>query len=84
MAVWAFQALHGMARDGIVTPEVEQAIMGAPPQPMLRPDLGPTHTEVDLDRQVLLVWGDGRLELVTHVSSGSGQAYCEDGHSATR
>ena len=80
MAVWAFQALHGMARDGIVTAEVEQAIMGAPPQPMLRPDLGPTHTEVDLDRQVLLVWGDGLLELVTHVSSGSGQSYCEDGH----
>ncbi|WCO68466.1 L,D-transpeptidase family protein [Iamia majanohamensis] len=80
MAVWAFQALHGLPRDGVVTAEVEAAIMGAPPQGMLRPDLGPTHTEVDLDRQVLLVWGDGVLELVTHVSSGSGVAYCEDGH----
>lgn len=80
MAVWAFQALHGMARDGIVTPAVEQAILSAAPQQMLRPDLGPTHTEIDLDRQVLLVWGDGRLELVTHISSGSGQAYCEEGH----
>ncbi len=80
MAVWAFQALHGMAPDGIVTAEVEAAILAGSPQPMLRPDLGPTHTEVDLDRQVLLVWGDGALELVTHVSSGSGVAYCEDGH----
>ncbi len=79
MAVWAFQALHGLAPDGVVTPEVELALMGAPPQEMLRPDLGPTHTEVDLDRQVLLVWGEGQLELVTHISSGSGVAYCEDG-----
>jgi hypothetical protein len=80
MAVWAFQALTGRPQDGVVTAEVEQAILSAPPLQMLRPDLGPTHTEVDLDRQVLLVWGDGKLELVTHISSGSGVAYCEDGH----
>lgn len=80
MAVWAFQALHGLPKDGVVGAELEQRILAAEPLPMLRPDLGPTHTEVDLDRQVLLVWGDGHLELVTHVSTGSGVAYCEDGH----
>ncbi len=80
MAVWAFQALTGRPKDGIVTAELEQAILTAGPIPMMRPDLGPTHTEVDLDKQVLLVWGDGVLELATHVSSGSGIAYCERGH----
>ncbi|NLV54002.1 MAG: murein L,D-transpeptidase [Acidimicrobiales bacterium] len=80
MAVWAFQALNGLPKDGVVTEEVEARIAEAPAIAMLRPDLGPTHTEVDLDRQVLLVWGDGQLELVTHVSTGSGVAYCEDGH----
>lgn len=80
MAVWAFQALNGLPKDGIVTDAVEAQIAQAPPITMLRPDLGPTHTEVDLDKQVLLVWGDGQLELVTHVSSGSGVAYCENGH----
>lgn len=79
MAVWAFQALAGLPRDGIVTLELELRIASAAPATMMRPDLGPTHTEVDLDRQVLTVWGDGRLELVTHVSSGSGVAYCERG-----
>ncbi len=44
----------------------------------LQPDAGPTHTEVDLSRQVMLVWRDGALALVTHVSSGSQVAYCEN------
>lgn len=78
-AVWAFQALNGLAKDGVVSPQLADQIAAAPPIQMLRPDLGPTHTEVDLDRQVMLVWGDGALELVTHVSSGSGVAYCEQG-----
>lgn len=78
MAVWAFQALHGLATDGVVGPETEQAILANTPQQMLRPNLGPTHTEVDLTRQVLIVWRDGQPTLITHVSSGSGVAYCED------
>jgi hypothetical protein len=47
---------------------------------MLRPDLGPTHTEVDLDRQVMLVFRDNQLQLVTHVSTGTGKNYCDNGH----
>lgn len=78
MAVWAFQALHGLPKDGIVTPELEQLILSKPAQPMLRPELGPTHTEVDLTRQVMLVWRDGAPTLITHVSSGSEVPYCED------
>lgn len=78
MAVWAFQQLHGLAPDGVVGPETEAAILAKPAQAMLRPQLGPTHTEVDLTRQVLLVWRDGQPTLITHVSSGSGIAYCED------
>ena len=77
MSVWAFQALFGMPRDGIVTPELEQLILARPAQAMLRPELGPTHVEIDLTRQVMLVWRDGNLKLVTHVSSGSEVPYCE-------
>lgn len=76
-AVWAFQALFGLPRDGVVTPDLEALILARPTQSMLRPDLGPTHTEIDLTRQVLLVWRDGALVLVTHVSSGSEVPYCE-------
>jgi peptidoglycan hydrolase-like protein with peptidoglycan-binding domain len=79
MAVWAYEALAGMARDGVVDPLLEAHILQAQPPAMLRPDLGPTHTEVDLDRQVLLVFRDNALQLVTHVSTGTGQRYCENG-----
>ncbi|CAN5587648.1 hypothetical protein BH10ACT1_BH10ACT1_20720 [soil metagenome] len=78
MAVWAFQALHGLPRDGIVTPQLEALILAKPAQAMMRPNLGPTHTEVDLTGQVMIVWRDGAPTLITHVSSGSGNAYCED------
>jgi hypothetical protein len=78
-AVWAFEALAGLARDGVVNPLLEQYIKTAQPPGMLRPDLGPTHAEVDLDRQVLLVFRDGQLQLATHVSTGSGRHYCDNG-----
>ncbi|HWJ64917.1 MAG TPA: L,D-transpeptidase family protein [Acidimicrobiales bacterium] len=78
MSVWAFQKLHGLSADGVVGPETEALILAKPPQTMLRPNLGPTHTEVDLTRQVMIVWRDGQPTLITHVSTGSGVAYCED------
>ena len=83
MAVWAYQALHGLPTDGHVNLLLEASILTAQPSPMLRPDLGPTHTEVDLDKQVLLVFRDGALQLVTHVSSGSGRHYCDKGRCGT-
>lgn len=76
-AVWAFQALHGLAKDGVVGPETEAQILARAPQAMLRPELGPTHTEIDLTRQILIVWRDGAPALITHVSSGSQVPYCE-------
>ena len=76
-SVWAFQALHGLAKDGIVGPQTEAAILARTPQAMLRPALGPTHAEVDLTKQVLIVWTNGAPTLITHISSGSGIAYCE-------
>ena len=78
MAVWAFQQLHGLSPDGVVGPETEAMILAKPAQDMLRPNLGPTHTEVDLTKQVMIVWRDGTPTLITHVSTGSGVAYCED------
>ena len=78
MAVWAFQQLNGLAADGIVGPATEAKILAKPAQGMLRPALGPTHTEVDLTRQVMIVWRGGVPTLITHVSTGSGIAYCED------
>ena len=79
-AIWAYQALRGVPVDGSVNTLLEANILRDQPPAMLRPDLGPTHTEVDLDKQVLLVFRDNALQLVTHVSSGSGRHYCNKGH----
>jgi len=78
MSVWAFQKLHNLPADGVVGPQTEALILAKPAQEMLRPNLGPTHAEVDLTRQVMIVWRDGQPSLITHVSTGSGVAYCED------
>lgn len=82
-ALWAWQALHGLLRTGIVTPDMERLILARQPQAMLRPDLGPSHSEVDLTRQVLLVFRSGQPVLITHVSTGSGRHYCDNGSCGT-
>ena len=83
-SVWAWQALHGLPRTGVLTAGHGAAGPGRQAQAMLRPDLGPTHSEVDLARQVLLVFQDGKPELITHVSTGSGRHYCDRGNCGTR
>lgn len=83
LAVWAYQALHGHPMDGAVTPALEAEIAQAGPPTPGRPDGGPDRTEVDLARQVLLVYEGGELRLATHVSTGSGEDYCENGHCGT-
>jgi peptidoglycan hydrolase-like protein with peptidoglycan-binding domain len=76
-AIWAFEALHNVPQDGVVTPGMEALILAKPAQTMLRPALGASHTEVDLTRQVLVVWRDNKVALITHVSSGTGRHYCD-------
>ncbi|MGE0879056.1 MAG: L,D-transpeptidase family protein [Acidimicrobiia bacterium] len=79
-AVWAFQAIVGVERDGIVTPELWQQMN----QPLTVPALAPfdssvRRAEVDLPRQIATVWQDGQVVLITKVSTGAGRAYCENG-----
>ncbi|MFC7647258.1 L,D-transpeptidase [Streptosporangium lutulentum] len=35
--------------------------------------------EIDLRRQLLTAWKDGKSALVTHISTGNGEHYCEKG-----
>ena len=78
-AVWAYQALYGFPVNGVLNTLEEASILVAKPAPMLRPDLGPTHTEVDLDKQILMVFRNNALVLITHVSTGSGRHFCNKG-----
>jgi L,D-transpeptidase-like protein/putative peptidoglycan binding protein len=67
-AVLAFQKLHGLPRTGRVDTRFWQLLAQA-----RRPTAhyGGDHIEVDKTRQVLLLVRDGRVVLVSHVSTGA-------------
>jgi lipoprotein-anchoring transpeptidase ErfK/SrfK len=75
-AVVAFQKVQGLTRNGRVMPVTAAAMISATlPQPMI-PAAEATRVEVDLTRQVLLFWQDGKLLRILPVSSGYGGHYC--------
>jgi peptidoglycan hydrolase-like protein with peptidoglycan-binding domain len=79
MAVWAFEKVLGFEATGQVDDVLWAALdAGEDPAPLLASG-GATRVEVDKVRQVLFAYRDGELVLVTHVSTGSGKRYCEDG-----
>jgi peptidoglycan hydrolase-like protein with peptidoglycan-binding domain len=81
-AVWAFEKLvMGVPRDqvtGKVTPEMWSRMQ----DPLLilprRPDSTPNHTEIYLPEQVLIIFHGENPVLVTHVSSGDNEEWCEE------
>jgi len=73
-AVMAFQKAFGMERTGQLTDSVSNAIMAtAAPPPPLQPGGGANRVEVDLTRQILMVYEGDALSLVLPVSSGTAE-----------
>jgi hypothetical protein len=79
-AVWAYQKfIEGVPRadaDGVVTPEMWQR-MNAPIEIRPRRSGPGTHLEVLLPEQVAVLYVDDTPRLVTHVSSGTGEEWCD-------
>jgi lipoprotein-anchoring transpeptidase ErfK/SrfK len=78
-SVWAFQHSYGYDADGHVGRELYDVIMNAGPLEPLVPDGGPNRTVISIERQVLYVYRGGALALASHVSTGNGAHYCEQG-----
>src|SRR5215216_4290494 len=74
-AVIAFQKWEGRTITGQLTTEEIEAIRTATP-PRAR-DVGYTHVEVDVDRQVLLIVNDDDSVRVLPVSTGSDQPFMD-------
>jgi hypothetical protein len=78
-ALQALQKLHGLEPTGVV----DAATWDALAQPLTIiprvPTGAPNRIEIDIDAQLLVVWKDDQVQLVSHISSGSGNDYCEDG-----
>jgi peptidoglycan hydrolase-like protein with peptidoglycan-binding domain len=81
-AVWAFEKLVMQTprerATGEVTPStwviMQQA---AQVQPRRQAD-SPSHVEVYLPEQVLIVFKAGEVQLISHISSGSNEKWCEE------
>jgi peptidoglycan hydrolase-like protein with peptidoglycan-binding domain len=84
MAVWAYQklivGLTGKDVTGKVTPEFWSQIEGTMELHPLRPNASPTHLEVYLPSQTAVLFADGKPRLITHVSTGTGKEWCEEGY----
>jgi len=81
-AVWAFEGLVLQRpydqQTGELTDEMWQ-LMQDPLvfQPRRQQGIGATHMEIYLDLQAAIVFTDDKPTLITHISSGSGETWCE-------
>lgn len=83
-AVLAFQKFEDIGRDGIAGPVVLEHLVAPTGTPPRWSGSGP-HIEVDLDRQIVLVWtGDRPRPTILNASTGSGGTYVGSGGSQSR
>ncbi len=81
-AVWAYEKLV-LGREsnnptGQVTPEMWAGLQEPFVIQPRRPNSTPNHTEVYLPEQVLAIFQDDAPVMITHMSSGSNEEWCEE------
>ncbi len=81
-AVWAYEKLvlktPRQQAKGVVTPEMWDHMQDPIVIQPRRPNSTPNHTEIYLPEQVLAVFHGQTPVLITHISSGDGQEWCEE------
>ncbi len=76
-AVEALQKLFGMPRNGRIGQAEAFTLMAFHyPDPLAGPEREPTRIEIDLDRQVLILWVDHQIRLMSPTSTGNGEHFC--------
>ncbi|MEU7987774.1 L,D-transpeptidase family protein [Streptosporangium canum] len=76
-AVWAFQKVNGVSPTSTVARRTWNALEAPKAPKVLVPNGKPTRVEMNLAKQVMVLYVDGRVKLISHTSSGSGIPYCE-------
>ncbi|MFI7613133.1 peptidoglycan-binding protein [Nonomuraea terrae] len=76
-AVWAFQKVNGIKPTSTVARRTWEALETPKTPRVLAPRGRETRAEVDLTRQIMVLYVGGEVELISHISSGSGIPYCE-------
>ncbi len=78
-AVWAFQEVQGLPAHDYVTSAMRWALAHPRAPRMLVPHGGANRVEVSLSREVLVLYHNNRVELISHVSTGGHYYYCSNG-----
>lgn len=81
-AVWAFQKLvlnvPREQADGVITPEIWETMQGEISIEPRRSRTTRRHMEVYLVQQVAVLFESGAPKLITHISSGSNEEWCDE------
>ncbi len=75
-AVMAFQKANGLSRTGRVGSQMLAALQTATDLEPMLPAGGAKRVEVDLKRQILMIWDNNELYRVISISSGNNQDFC--------
>ncbi|MER7129678.1 peptidoglycan-binding domain-containing protein [Streptosporangium saharense] len=81
-AVWAFQKSQGLVPRDRVGRRTWQALADPSLPAPLVPHGEPRRVEIDLGRELLTVYRGRHRALVSHVSTGAGSAFCQNGLSS--
>jgi hypothetical protein len=78
-AVWAFYEVQGLPVYDYVSPAMTWALAHPRAPEALVPGGGADRIEVNLSREVLVLYRNNQVELISHVSSGGHYYYCSNG-----
>jgi peptidoglycan hydrolase-like protein with peptidoglycan-binding domain len=75
-AVWAFQEVQGLPGEDYVSAAMERALAHPRAPQVLDRAAGPNRIEINLRAEVLVLYHNNQVELISHVSTGGGYYYC--------
>jgi peptidoglycan hydrolase-like protein with peptidoglycan-binding domain len=78
-AVWAFQEVQGLPGEDFVSAAMQRALAHPRAPRVLDAAAGANRIEVNLGIEVLVLYRNNHIQLISHVSSGGGYYYCSPG-----
>ena len=78
-AVWAFEEVQGLPAHDYVTAAMNRALAHPRAPRVLVRRGGANRVEVSLSREVLVLYHNNQVELISHVSTGGHYYYCTNG-----
>ena len=73
---WAFQRAQGLPGEDYVSSAMRRALAHPRAPRVLDRAAGPNRIEVNLSTEVLVLYRNNQIQLISHVSSGGHYYYC--------